>query len=526
MNVARSGDVLVVGSGPAGLAAAIELRRRGVRDVEVLERETQAGGVPRHCQHLGFGMRDLHRVMSGPAYAEHYARAAANAGVRLRLATTATEWTGPRTLSLTSRAGVEEVTAGAVILATGARERPRSARLVAGTRPSGVYTTGQLQQLVYLQGRRLEGRCVIVGAEHVSYSAALTARHAGATVVAMLSELDAHQTYAAFARAASWRFRFPLLTETTVERIVGQGALRGVEVRDRAGRSRTIDADFVVFTGDWIPDHEIARRGGLTLHPATKGPIVDTSLATSATGVFAAGNLIHPVETADVVALDGRHVAASVHDYLRGRATATGAGGAGGGRNSVQPDSQASSTSPAPRLQQQRTVRKFIAVLSAVREVAPDQTGDGRHPRQRALLPATLAEFRFHAAAHRGPFVGRDQAIEAAVGNDLDGAVGVQHVHEHAVVEFGVPHAEAREDLQRPLARRLAADDRPRVEVGLDDEAQFAAVRGLRRPDRGLHGIEHRRREAATHGIAGLEEVPEQALQSVHLTNSRTSRRR
>ena len=304
---------------------AIELRRRGDRAVEVLERETQAGGVPRHCQHLGFGMRDLHRVMSGPAYAEHYARAAANAGVRLRLATTATEWTGPRTLSLTSRAGVEEVSGRAVILATGARERPRSARLVAGTRPSGVYTTGQLQQLVYLQGRRLEGRCVIVGAEHVSYSAALTARHAGATVVAMLSELDAHQTYAAFARAASWRFRFPLLTETTVERIVGQGALRGVEVRDRAGRSRTIDADFVVFTGDWIPDHELARRGGLTLHPATKGPIVDTSLATSATGVFAAGNLIHPVETADVVALDGRHVAASVHDYLRGRATATGA---------------------------------------------------------------------------------------------------------------------------------------------------------------------------------------------------------
>jgi len=314
----REVDVLIVGAGPAGLATALELSSSGL-SVEVLEREQTAGGIPRHSNHQGYGLRDLHRVMSGPAYARHYVDAVRRSRVRLRTGVTATDWIGPTALSVTSPAGLETIDARAVVLATGARERPRSARLVPGTRPSGVLTTGQLQQLVYLEHRRLDARAVIVGAEHVSYSAVMTMHHAGARVVAMVTDQPRHQSYAAFDLAARARYRFEFLGSSVVTRLVGRDRLEGVEVRDELGATRVIGAELVVFTGDWIADHELARLGGLEIDRATTGPRVDTALATSVGGVFAAGNLVHPVETADVVALDGRHVAHAVTSYLFAR---------------------------------------------------------------------------------------------------------------------------------------------------------------------------------------------------------------
>ena len=318
MTTERSVDVLIVGAGPAGLATALALAHEGL-DVEVIEREHEAGGIARHSNHQGYGVRDLHRIMNGPAYARHYVEAVTRSGVRLRTGVSATDWTDTRTLSVTSPAGLETIRARAVVLATGARERPRSARMVAGTRPPGVYTTGQLQQLVYLHGRSLEGRAVIVGAEHVSYSAAVTLHHAGARVVAMLTNQPRHQSYAAFDVVARRRYRFGLQPLTTVTRLVGRERLEGVEVRHVNGATELIGADLVVFTGDWVADHELARLGGLDLDRATTGPMIDSALATSVEGVFAAGNLVHPVETADVVALDGRHVARSVASFLRAR---------------------------------------------------------------------------------------------------------------------------------------------------------------------------------------------------------------
>jgi thioredoxin reductase len=314
--------VVVVGGGPAGLSAACELRRLGVGPVLVADREAAAGGVPRHSAHTGYGLRDLHRVMTGPSYARALAGAAQAAGARVRAGTTVTSLAcglARHEVTLTSGGGIETVRAAAVLLATGCRERPRAARLVPGDRPAGVMTTGELQQRVYLDGERLAGRALVIGAEHVSFSAALTLEHAGADVVALVTGHARQQSYAAFRLGAAVRWRIPVWTGSVVSRIAGRGRLEGVEVTDaRTGAVRSVPCETVVFTGDWIPDHELARRTGLALDPGTRGPAVDTTLATSAPGVFAAGNLVHAAETADIAALSGRHAARQIAALLNG----------------------------------------------------------------------------------------------------------------------------------------------------------------------------------------------------------------
>jgi thioredoxin reductase len=319
---AHTVDVLVVGAGPAGLAAALELRRLGVLRlgvprVLVVDREEQAGGIPRHAAHTGFGLRDLHRLLTGPQYAARYVRLATAAGVEVKTGVTVTGWTGATTLAVTSPAGLAEVRAKAVVLATGCRERPRTARLVPGTRPLGVLTTGALQQFVYLHHQPVGRRAVVVGAEHVSFSAVLTLAHAGASTVAMVTEHIRHQTYAPFKWITATRLRVPILTSTRITQILGRKRVEAVEVADvRTGALRTLECDTVVFTGDWIPDHELARRGELAMDAPTRAPRVDCGLRTSARGVFAAGNLLHGAETADVAALSGRHAAHAVRAFL------------------------------------------------------------------------------------------------------------------------------------------------------------------------------------------------------------------
>jgi thioredoxin reductase len=311
--------VVVVGAGPAGLAAATALAGRVEGTVLVLDREAHAGGVPRHSHHTGFGVRDLHRVLSGPQYARRLVDRALAAGVDIATRSTVTGWAGERALQVTSPAGRVVVEPDAVVLATGARERPRSARLVAGDRPAGVYTTGQLQDAVHLLGRPVGSRAVVVGAEAVSWSAVLTLRRAGCEPVLVTSRFARPEAFAAFAAAGRLALRVPVATSTRVVRVVGGRRVEAVELEHvPTGRRRLVPCDTVAFTADWVPDAELARTAGLCVDPGTRGPLVDTALRTSRPGVFAVGNLVHPVDTADVAALGGRHVAPAVLDWLAG----------------------------------------------------------------------------------------------------------------------------------------------------------------------------------------------------------------
>jgi len=316
--------VLVVGGGPSGLAAATGLAASG--EVVVLERETQAGGIPRHSDHTGYGLRDVKRVMTGPSYARHWRRRALGAGADVIESAMATDWADKRTLWVTSPEGRYRISADAIVLATGARERPRSARRIPGDRPAGVLTTGQLQNMVHVHHQEVGRRAVVVGAELVSWSAVLTLREAGCRTAAMTTRYQKSESYAAFRFAGRLALRTPVRTRTEVVRIDGRDRVEAVVVRDLVnGKESRIECDTVVLTGDWIPDNELARSAGVELDPGTLGPAVDSALRTDMPGLFAVGNLLHPVDTADVASLDGTHVVPAVLDWLKSGTTRAGA---------------------------------------------------------------------------------------------------------------------------------------------------------------------------------------------------------
>lgn len=311
-------DVLVIGGGPAGLAAAVQLKQLGCGNVVVIEREKVAGGIPRHCFHTGFGIRDLKKIISGPKYAANYVRLARNAGVTLLTEATAIAWKNDLEIQVTSPQGIQMFAPRAVLLATGCRERPRAARFIPGDRPAGIYTTAALQQLVYLRSQKVGSRAVVVGAEHVSFSAVDTLAAAGCKTIGMLTEHPHHQTYRPFHWWVAGRRGIPVHTECKVVGIHGKGRVESIEYLDlQTKQSHVIECDTVVFTGDWIPDNEFARLGNLEINEWTDGPEVDQCLCTSRPGVFAAGNLLRGAEMADTAAAEGRYAARQIVAYLK-----------------------------------------------------------------------------------------------------------------------------------------------------------------------------------------------------------------
>ena len=311
---------LVIGAGPSGLAAAVALAADGA-DVRVVDRDEAPGGVPRHSDHPGYGARDLRRLLSGPAYARALVERASAAGARIDARTTVTNLRplpeGGAEVDITSPAGRDTVAARTIVLATGCRERPRSARLVPGARPAGVMTTGWLQRLVHLEHGSPGRRAVVVGAEHVSYSAVVTLAEAGCTTVAMVTDDASHTSFTAFDLAARARYRFPLLTQTRIAAIHGEDQVTGVTIERADGRRGHLACDTVIFTGDWIPESDIAVRSGIAMNAHTHGPSVDTGFRTSARGMFAVGNLLHPASTADVCAQDGQRAVPAIGAWLR-----------------------------------------------------------------------------------------------------------------------------------------------------------------------------------------------------------------
>lgn len=302
----RWSDVIILGGGPAGLSCARELRKLGVKTVTVLEREAELGGIPRHCGHTGYGLREFGKLYTGPDYAKRIADDAADADLRPRVTALKIEPGG--LIRATGPNGMEDLQAKAVVLAMGARETPRSARLISGTRPFGVMNTGALQQYVYLHGSRPFERPVVVGSELVAFSTLLTLRHAGIAPLCMIEERPRITAYHPGEWVARLGFGVPVMTETRVTRILGRERVEAVEI-DRGFGPERLDCDGVILTGRFRPEAALIAASHIELDPGTSGPAIDGYFRCSDHSYFAAGNILRGIETAGQCWREGKAAA-------------------------------------------------------------------------------------------------------------------------------------------------------------------------------------------------------------------------
>lgn len=321
-------DVAIIGGGPSGLAAAAELKARGTARVLVIEREAETGGVPRHCGHPPFGMREFGRVLTGPAYARRLSLMAIASGADILTSTAVTAIDASQDdirITCSTRQGMASFAARRVLLATGTRESPRSARLTSGERPLGVINTGALQAYAYLEHLAPFRRPIIVGSELVALSAILTCRSLGARPMAMIEEGPrplAPRALFLYPRLQG----IPLLISTRLVDIVGSPRVDHVIVEDGTGERRRIDCDGVIFSGRFVGEAHLARLAGLDIDPATGGPEIDQFGRSSHPAIFAAGNLLRPVETAGWCYREGRRIGGFIHDDLQGQFASSGRG--------------------------------------------------------------------------------------------------------------------------------------------------------------------------------------------------------
>ncbi|MFZ5672393.1 MAG: FAD-dependent oxidoreductase [Pseudomonadota bacterium] len=315
MSLPAEVDVIVIGAGPAGLAAATVLAPS--TRVLVLDREPAAGGIPRHCGHYPFGLREFHRLMRGPDYARALVARAKAAGVRIATGVNVVRLhPGPR-LTVTSDRGVQEIDAKLVLIATGVRETSRAQRLIGGEKPAGVLPTGALQGLVYLEGKRPFRRPVILGTELVSFSAIMTCLHAGIRPVAMI-EPNPCITARRPAMIYPWIKRVPVFLSTRIRRIEGREQVERVVLDGPVGES-TLAADGVIVTGRFRPEATLLSDSHLGRDPATGGPVIDNFGRCTDPSYFAAGNVLRPVETAGWSWAEGVAVGKAMRAGVQGR---------------------------------------------------------------------------------------------------------------------------------------------------------------------------------------------------------------
>lgn len=306
-------DAAIIGGGPAGVAAALALKRRGVARVVILEREETLGGIPRHCGHPPFGMREFGRILTGPAYAKRLRAAAERAGVEILLQHAVVRLYPGGVLEITTPEGVKQLSALRILLATGARETPRAARMLGGDRPLGVLNTGALQAHVVLKGTIPFRSPVVVGTELVSLSALATCRAHGIRPVAML-EAQKRPTARWPLTLLPWLLRIPRYFGAEIAEIVGGARVESVKLRD----GREIQCDGVLLTGNFTPESSLARMSHLLIDPGTAGPATDQYGRCSDGAYFAAGNLLRGIETAGWSFREGAAIADYIADDLAG----------------------------------------------------------------------------------------------------------------------------------------------------------------------------------------------------------------
>ena len=318
-------DVLIIGGGPAGLAAAIAAHDAGCRNVLILERDAQLGGILNQCIHNGFGLHTFQEELTGPEYAQRFIDQAAQRNIPFLLNTMVLSIAPDKTVTaLNSIDGCFTIQAKSIILAMGCRERPRGALNIPGFRPAGIYSAGTAQRLVNIEGRMVGRRVVILGSGDIGLIMARRMTLEGAKVHAVAEVLPYSGGLKRNIVQCLEDFDIPLYLSTTVVNIHGRERLEGVTLaqvdanrKPISGTERFIPCDTLLLSVGLLPENELSSAAGVCLSGVTGGPEVTDRLATSISGVFACGNVLHVHDLVDFVSQEAKKAGENAALYLK-----------------------------------------------------------------------------------------------------------------------------------------------------------------------------------------------------------------
>lgn len=322
-------DVAVVGGGPAGISACLELSKMQELKVALFESEVELGGIPRTC-HYFFGLRDRKRIYNGASYAAKLNSLIRRTSVEIYTNATVVKIIpgkpeGLHRIEVLSPQGLNSYECHFVLLATGCFESSCSVRSIPGSRPAGIFTTGALQELVRLHHQKPGKRALIIGSEHVALSSVIALRSAGTSIAGIVEEDGEIQTYPSVAKAMSFFFGFPIYKSTSVSAILGDKRVKGVELVNEADqRVFSVECDTVFITGKFRSYSPLIDDTSIERDPLTFGPVVDMNLMTSVPNIFAAGNILRGGDMHDLCALEGKQTAENILRRLKSGGSSTG----------------------------------------------------------------------------------------------------------------------------------------------------------------------------------------------------------
>ncbi|MCR5592148.1 MAG: NAD(P)/FAD-dependent oxidoreductase [Saccharofermentans sp.] len=319
-------DVLIIGAGPAGLAAAISAKEHGIDSVLVLERENQPGGILKQCIHNGFGLRRFNEELTGPEYAQRDIDRANELGILIQCNTSVLSVSCDRKVTCVSvEYGFQVIECKAIILAMGCRERPRGAIGIPGTRCAGIYTAGAAQRFVNLEGYIPGKRIVILGSGDIGLIMARRLTLQGARVLACVEVMPYSSGLNRNIVQCLQDFNIPLLLNHTVVDIKGKeriGSVTVAKVNDLrepiSGTEIEFDCDTLLISCGLIPENELSRGAGVVISPVTNGAIVNEKYETSVEGVFACGNVLHVHDLVDYVSSESYRAGKAASEYVMG----------------------------------------------------------------------------------------------------------------------------------------------------------------------------------------------------------------